>query len=91
MNKVVLYTMIYIVGIIISSIAQILLKKSADTKKENIIKEYLNVKTIVAYLIFFGATWSKGSNADKLEQLSIIFFKAFLALSFKSSDELGSI
>ena len=70
MNKVVLYTMIYIVGIIISSIAQILLKKSADTKKENIIKEYLNVKTIVAYLIFFGAT------------LCTVFSYKYIPLSF---------
>ena len=40
----------------ISAFAQVLLKKSADTKKDSIIKEYLNVKTICSYSIFFIAT-----------------------------------
>lgn len=56
MNKIVLCTIIYVFGVLISAIAQVLLKKSADVKKENIIKEYLNVKTIVSYTIFFLAT-----------------------------------
>lgn len=56
MNKVVIYSGIYILGVIISAFAQILLKKSADVKRESKIKEYLNFKTIFAYAIFFGAT-----------------------------------
>lgn len=56
MSNTVLYSIIYIFGVLISAIAQVLLKKSADEKKENIIKEYLNVKTIIAYTIFFSAT-----------------------------------
>ena len=40
----------------ISAFAQVLLKKSADIKKDNIIKEYLNFKTICSYSIFFVAT-----------------------------------
>ena len=50
MIKVWVYSGIYILGVIISALAQILLKKSAN------IKEYLNFKTIFAYGIFFGAT-----------------------------------
>lgn len=57
MNKVLIYSGIYILGVIISSIAQILLKKSADIERENKIKEYLNFKTLFAYTIFFGATF----------------------------------
>lgn len=57
MNNVLLYSGIYIFGVIVSSIAQILLKKSADIKRESKIKEYLNFKTIFAYSIFFGATF----------------------------------
>lgn len=56
MNKIFIYALIYIAGVLISAFAQVLLKKSADTKKENIIKEYFNVKTICSYAIFFIAT-----------------------------------
>ena len=56
MNKVLLYSCVYILGVIISAFAQILLKKSANIERENKLKEYLNFKTIFAYTIFFGAT-----------------------------------
>lgn len=56
MNKVLIFSGIYILGVIISALAQILLKKSADIERESKIKEYLNFKTIFAYMIFFGAT-----------------------------------
>ena len=56
MNKVLIYSCIYVLGVIISAFAQILLKKSADIDRENKLKEYLNFKTIFAYGIFFGAT-----------------------------------
>lgn len=56
MNKVFIYSGIYVLGVIISALAQILLKKSADVKRESKLKEYLNSKTIFAYGIFFGAT-----------------------------------
>lgn len=56
MSKVLIYSGIYILGVIISALAQILLKKSADIERESKLKEYLNFKTIFAYGIFFGAT-----------------------------------
>lgn len=56
MNKVLIFSGVYILGVIISAFAQILLKKSADIKRDSKIKEYLNFKTIFAYGIFFGAT-----------------------------------
>lgn len=56
MNKIILYSGIYIFGVIVSAFAQILLKKSADTTKDSKLAEYLNFKTIFAYGIFFGAT-----------------------------------
>ena len=56
MNNVLIYSGIYILGVIISALAQVLLKKSADVERENKLKEYLNFKTIFAYAIFFGAT-----------------------------------
>lgn len=56
MSKITIYSGIYILGVSISAISQILLKKSADVKRKNKIKEYLNLKTIFAYCIFFAAT-----------------------------------
>ena len=56
MNNVFIYSLIYILGVVISSFSQILLKKSADVKKDNKIEEYLNLKTIIAYSMFFLAT-----------------------------------
>lgn len=56
MNKVLIFSGIYVLGVIISAFAQILLKKSADVERKSKLKEYLNFKTIFAYGIFFGAT-----------------------------------
>lgn len=56
MNNVLIFSGIYILGVLISAVAQTLLKKSADIKRESKLKEYLNFKTIFAYSIFFGAT-----------------------------------
>lgn len=56
MSKVFIFSGIYILGVIVSSFAQILLKKSAIKKQKNILKEYLNFKTIIAYSMLFSAT-----------------------------------
>lgn len=52
-----IFILIYLAGVFVSSIAQILLKKSAGKKYENVIKEYLNPYVIISYAIFFGATF----------------------------------
>ena len=51
------YAGILVLGVFISSISQILLKKSADRKHGSFIKEYLNPIVIVSYLIFVAATF----------------------------------
>ena len=56
MNKTI-FILIYLAGVFVSSIAQILLKKSAGKKYESVIKEYLNPYVIISYAIFFGATF----------------------------------
>ncbi|MEF2919498.1 MAG: EamA family transporter [Acutalibacteraceae bacterium] len=56
MNKTVLFSIFFIVGVFISSVSQIMLKKSALKKYPNKIKEYLNPSVIIAYAMFFGAT-----------------------------------
>lgn len=56
MNEKILFALIFVAGVFISSISQIILKKSADIEYPNKIREYLNVRVIFSYIIFFGAT-----------------------------------
>ena len=56
MNEKILFSLIFIFGVFISSVSQILLKKSAQVEYGSKIKEYLNPRVIFAYIIFFGAT-----------------------------------
>ncbi len=56
MNEKILFSLIFIIGVFISSISQIILKKSADREYPSKIREYLNVRVIFSYIIFFGAT-----------------------------------
>lgn len=56
MNEKVLFSLIFVGGVFISSISQIILKKSAEKEYPSKIREYLNVRVILAYMIFFGAT-----------------------------------
>lgn len=51
-----LYALVLVGGVFISSVSQIMLKKSANKKHESFIKEYLNPIVIISYSIFFIAT-----------------------------------
>lgn len=51
-----LYVGIYLFGVFISSVSQVLLKKAAMREYASPIKEYLNPFVITAYALFFGAT-----------------------------------
>ena len=46
-----------LIGVFISSVAQVILKKAAEKQYSSVIKEYLNVRVISAYAIFFAATF----------------------------------
>lgn len=50
------YALCMLLGTFISSVSQVMLKKAALKKYDNIIKEYLNAPVIIAYVIFFLAT-----------------------------------
>lgn len=51
-----IYLGLFMGALFVSSISQILLKRSADVKYENRIREYLNPRVIVAYGLFFSAS-----------------------------------
>ena len=58
MNKTLLiYSCVLVLGVFISNISQIILKKSANKKHDSVIREYLNPYVIGAYAIFFAATF----------------------------------
>ncbi len=54
--NVIFYASLMLLGVFISSLAQVLLKKAAQREYETVWKEYLNPRVIAAYAIFFAAT-----------------------------------
>ncbi|MCR4717789.1 MAG: EamA family transporter [Lachnospiraceae bacterium] len=55
-SKIAMYACFMLLGVFISSLSQVLLKKEAVKEHKSFISEYLNVRVIVAYSIFFSAT-----------------------------------
>lgn len=55
-SSMILYSAILLLGVFISSVSQVLLKKAAIQKHENLVKEYMNPLVIVAYVMFFCTT-----------------------------------
>lgn len=53
-NKV--YVLFFLFSVFISSVSQVILKKSADIQYESKIKEYLNPRVICAYGMFLGSS-----------------------------------
>lgn len=56
MNKQLLFSAIYLFSVFLSSVSQILLKKSASSQHKSRVGEYLDPRVILAYAIFLGAT-----------------------------------
>ena len=56
MSELTVFICIFIVSVFISSVSQIMLKRSAQKTYESKIREYLNPLVIVAYILFFGCT-----------------------------------
>ena len=56
MNESTLYIILFLTGVFVSSVSQILLKKSAGRKYKNKLREYLNPLVAASYCMFFGAT-----------------------------------
>ena len=51
------YCCILLFGVFISSISQVMLKKSAVRQYNSVIQEYLNPHVIAAYILFIGTTF----------------------------------
>ena len=62
-----IYWLFLVASVIVASFSQVLLKKSAAKKYDNVIKEYLNPYVIIGYMMMVGTT--------VLTILSFFFFK----------------
>lgn len=69
-SNVLIFALIALAGTFISSVSQVLLKKAAQQTYSSAIREYLNVRVIVAYMIFVLATLM-GTYAYKVIPLSM--------------------
>ncbi len=56
-TQLLLYASFMLLGVFISSVAQVLLKKAAQKHYSSVIREYMNAPVIIAYTIFFSATF----------------------------------
>ncbi len=56
MSRLTIYIMIYLSSVFVASISQIILKKSAGVTYKSWIYEYLNIRVITAYGLFFVST-----------------------------------
>ena len=55
MNEKILFALIFVAGVFISSVSQILLKKSAEREYPSKIREYLNPLVIIEAVALFRA------------------------------------
>ena len=56
MNRMVLFSAVLLFGVFISAVSQVLLKKAAVKHYDSWIREYLNPRVIIAYVMFLAAT-----------------------------------
>ncbi len=87
-NNVVFYASFILLGTFISSLAQVLLKKSAIKEYSSVKDEYFNKNVIIAYAIFLLATFlsvfaykgiplSMGAVLESTSYLYVTFFGAY--------------
>lgn len=50
------YVILFLAAVFISSVSQVMLKKSAEKTYKSRIQEYMNTSVIIAYILFLGST-----------------------------------
>ena len=91
-----IYVLLLLFSVFISSVSQILLKKSALESHSSWLKEYLNIKVISAYFLFFCAVlidlialkFVPVSFVPVIETSSYIFIIIFSRIIFKEKISL---
>lgn len=85
------YAGIALIGVFISAISQVILKKAAGRTYSSVLREYLNLRVIAAYGIFFAATLLSVyayrvipiSLGALLDAMGYVFITVFGVLIFK--------
>ena len=98
-STVIAYSCVVLLGVFISAISQVMLKKAAMKKHNSVIKEYLNPLVIFAYVLFVGTTFLsiiayRGiplSMGPILEATSYIYVTIFGVTIFKEKMNLQKI
>lgn len=54
--EMILYSGIYLVGVFVAAVSQVMLKKAAQKEHSSALREYLNPLVIFAYILFFLTT-----------------------------------
>ena len=98
-STVMAYSCVLLLGVFISAISQVMLKKAAMKKHDSVIKEYLNPLVIFAYVLFVGTTFLsiiayRGiplSMGPILEATSYIYVTIFGVTIFKEKMNLQKI
>ena len=57
MSELIVYSGILLLGVFISSVSQVILKKESMKKHDSITEDYLNINVILAYVLFIGTTF----------------------------------
>ena len=57
MTDIIVYSSILLIGVFISAVSQVILKKEAMSKHDSVSEEYLNTRVMFAYLLFIGTTF----------------------------------
>ena len=98
-NEISFYICISLLGVFISSVSQVLLKKAAQQRYKSYLYEYLNLRVILAYSIFFISTFLAIyaykvvplSMGPILEATSYIYITFFAVVIFKEKINLRKI
>ena len=71
-NEIVpVYLFVYLVGVFLAAVSQVLLKKAAQRPHKNLIEEYTDWRVILGYGIFVGCTLLK-LGVKKVAALALI-------------------
>lgn len=57
MSELIIYSLILLLGVFISAISQVILKKESMKEHDSISKDYVNAGVIFAYILFIGTTF----------------------------------
>ena len=93
MSELIIYSGILLLGVLISAISQVILKKESMKKHDSVTGDYLNINVIFAYVLFIGTTFLSIiaykvvplSMGPVLEATSYIWITIFGVVIFKET------